>query len=438
MRGRWAALASVVFLAIPGAASARAAAIGPSCAWDFRFDPNVANVAFPDTVANYWFLELPAVPGETLTLQGRYPHARYISYTTYDAQTAAIDGVNDQAIQPDPGSVNPFLAGADRTSSERDYTVTAVYGQRPSGGPSNTVYTTSADGSHSADAFVLVYRVYRVDQPYQQMQPPDITGGAGLPEVTVNIPGAPPSLIPDCPAHDAPETGVNQQVANQGTASTLPLVYPGQSPPIWHKFYNLAASFAYSTDNGYTGSALSEQLVPLAERRPSGGFIQNLDNAYIFTFLNRAYGSGPEGDSVVVVRAKAPTFADTFGGTATMPTAGQLRYWSLCSDEGLSQRVFGCLTDDQAILDAFGYFTLVLSTPADRPATADSLHGVNWLPFGPANDNVLILRNMLPESQSAFPYAVQYVDYGHEQDMGAYFPMTCYLTSVQFDHGGGC
>ena len=56
-----------------------------------------------------------------------------------------------------------------------------------------------------------------------------------------------------------------------------------------------------------------------------------------------------------------------------MPTGTQLRYWSMCSYEVASERYYGCVADDEVATDVNGFFTLVLSDPADRPANAAEL-----------------------------------------------------------------
>ena len=120
------------------------------------------------------------MPGSSLTITGAYPHARYISFTTYDPALRAVDGANDAHIGPDPGSVDVFLPGADRTAdaARRHYTLTVVFGQRPKNPPPNTIYTTSTDGSHAAPDFLVVYRVYRADQGR------GIDGGVGIPSIS--------------------------------------------------------------------------------------------------------------------------------------------------------------------------------------------------------------------------------------------------------------
>src|SRR5438874_9772025 len=172
MGRRWMRMTAVVAVGVwlagvPAASGAPAStptATGTGCAWPFRLDPTVANTLYPDSAANYWITELPAVPGETLTIKARYPYGRYMSFTSYTPYLFSIDGIHDADIAPDPGSVNPYLPGADRYASPRDYTVTVVFGTRPATPAPNTLYTTSTDGSRTGSSFLLPYRVYRPDK----------------------------------------------------------------------------------------------------------------------------------------------------------------------------------------------------------------------------------------------------------------------------------
>src|SRR5438309_7331821 len=152
---------------------------GTTSARPNRLDPTAANTLYPDTAANYWVTNIPAVPGETLTITGQYPHGRYMSFTTYTPYLFSVDGLHDSAIAPDPGSTNPYLPGADRSATPRAYTVTAVFGQKPASPAPNSIYTTSADGSKTGSSFRIVYRVYRPDVGL------DDKGGVPLPQITV-------------------------------------------------------------------------------------------------------------------------------------------------------------------------------------------------------------------------------------------------------------
>jgi len=424
-----AALLAPLLTAPPGAG--RAADTPRNCGWQFRFDPTAVNTLYPDQVANYWFLAAPAVPGATITLNGTYPHARYISLITYDPALRAVDGLNDQGIGPDPGSSNPFLAGANRTVTMRAYTVTVVFGQVPATRQPNTIYTTDADGAHVAPFFLVVYRIYRVDQAYDLQG--DITGGVPLPKVTYNAPGAAPATLPDCPYPPVPPTTINQQIANAGSPASSPLFqYPGTNPPTYHKFYNLPTSLTQApTDNGYTGTTIGDAASVYTMQLPSGGFLQNLDNAYVFAQLTHGYGN------VAVVHGQLPTFPETYPNATTMGT-GQLRYWSLCTNDGPSERYYGCLNDDKLHLDANGYYTIVISTDAARPVCTQPpptgpLPCADWLPWGPNGAVLVILRNMLPDP--SFANSIQAYNFTSPpngptlpQSMAVYYPCTGYYS----------
>lgn len=433
---RFAVLIAVACLAPLAVAPSGAAR---NCAWEFRIDPALINVAYPDEFANYWTLVLPAVPGATLTIRGTYPHARYMSFVSYAATLQSADGLADIAVDPDPGSENPFVAGHARNTPDalRGYTVTVKYLDPGEAAPPvrerNTLYTASADGSKSGQAFTLIYRVYRPDATYDE----DITGGAGLPSVTYNAPGGSSYEIPSCPYPEVPPNDINKTVANAGGANSDggTVKHPGFDPPVWRKFQNFARSVSQAaTENEYWGTTFSDALKPVADALPKGGFADNPDNNYISTILSHGHGQ------IAVFRAMLPSTPDTHPDAAVMPGGTQLRYWSMCSNDGPSQRYYGCAMDDGVAptLAPDGTYTLVVSTPPDRPASVDDgTCGCVWLPWGPGGSVVLIMRNMLPDA--GFAQAIQNAGYGtEEQDLGPYYPAGCYMTAASFDAGNRC
>ena len=219
-------------------------------------------------------------------------------------------------------------------------------------------------------------------------------------------------------------------MAHSGSASSNPLFpYPGTNPPTWHKFYNAPTSVAQGgTDNGYTGAIVGDGFVPYTTQLPSGGFLQNLDNAYVYAQLTHGYGN------LAVVRGQLPTFPATYQHEPTMGT-GQLRYWSVCSNDAISERFYGCLSDDEVATDANGYYTIVVSTAAARPANATRACGVSWLPWGPGSSTLLLMRNMLPAP--SFAQAIQHAQIGTEQQtMGPYYPATTYMSTAAFASRG--
>ena len=398
-----------------------------SCAWQARIDPAAFNALYPDEYANYWVTTLPAAPGARLEIRGTFPRARYISFVSYDATLRSADGLADVAIAPDAGSANPFLPGADRTTEQRTYTVHVVFGDPPQQREPNTLYTSNADGSKRGYVFNVIYRVYRADVGL------DIDGGAGLPAVTYVTPQGARADIPTCPYEDVPANPLNQQIANAGGQNSGgTFMHPGFNPPVWHKFLNFARSLSQGvTEGGYTGTRFSDALRPVTESLPPGGFADNPDNNYIFTLLSHGHGQ------IAVFRFKLPRAPDTYPGSTVMDPDVDLRYWSMCSNDGPTQRYFACVMDDNVPVDADGYVTLVVSTPPDRPATATSSSGVAWLPWGPGGSVVLIMRNMLPSP--SFAESIQRARYDHEaEDMGAYYPAGCYMSAASFDAGARC
>jgi hypothetical protein len=166
------------------------------------------------------------------------------------------------------------------------------------------------------------------------------------------------------------------------------------------------------------------------------GLGTNPDARYLITPLAWIPGR------VVVVRGKAPTFADTRAGESpTKPT--QVRYWSF----GTGANVVPWITpssvgtgDFQIPTASDGTYTLVVSQPADRPANATPEQGVAWLPGSdPSQPGLLWLRQVLP-SQEYFPQSVWAVPEGvpgvAEQIMGPYFPQTVYCDKATFEAGG--
>ncbi|MCU1451691.1 MAG: hypothetical protein JWP02_3861 [Acidimicrobiales bacterium] len=417
---------AALVLSLVGAPPARSAPTptGTACSWPTRLDPTVGNTLYPDSAANYWITNLPAVPGETLTIRGQYPYGRYMSLTTYTPYLFSIDGLHDAAIAPDAGSSNPFVAGAERyATTPRNYTLTVVLGQKPAAPPPNTLYTTSADGSKTGTNFRLAYRVYRPDEGK------DDRGGVPLPQVTVNMPGGQSFPLPQCDVPGFPPNGVNNVVANANGAPAGP-PWPGTNPPTWHRFYNGLTSAATLTDNGVTGTQASDGAnAQIMQQSSKGGFLDNPDNAYVYAGFSRGYGS------VVVLHGKLPTFAATYPAAATMPGGTQLRYWSMCTYDVASERYYGCVPDDEVATDASGGFTIVVSDPSNRPANATAACGANWLPFGPAPESLAIMRNMLPDA--SFTNAIQSAGYGTEaKDLGAYYPAGLYTTKSAFEAKG--
>jgi hypothetical protein len=402
--------------AAPAASAAPAAGVDQTCQLTAtRFDPDTVNVLFPDQSAQYWSMEYAAVPGTRIRIDGIFPYARYTSWNVYDPLLRPFAHETDVNLQPDPGSSNPFIEGADRTTpvSERHYTLFITFspGDRP--GP-NTIFVDP--GKHPVGLATL--RVYVPDEGR------DITGGVGLPQVTwqpTAATGSPPVPSP-CRNLEKPSSNAVTTAYAAVNGPEVGPPYPGRNPPSWHKFVNLCQSGAdLLLDNAF-GDLLPKPSSNPCSSFGSGGFLSNLDNAYVYAFTSRGFGR------LVVFHGHAPTFAATYPDAAVMPSGEQVRYWSFCQNDPVDQRYVACRRDDQVALDSSGDYTIVVSQPASWPrAAARACAGrTSWIPWGPQPDGVMIYRQMLPDP--SFAQAIQNVSYGHEQaQMGQYYPAGRYF-----------
>jgi len=172
---------------------------------------------------------------------------------------------------------------------------------------------------------------------------------------------------------------------------------------------------------------------PPVFKRPAtvAGIYPNRDNAYLASIANYQPGK------VIVVRGKAPTTPDTQAGQSPA-TPSQLRYWSFCTNEYRKPYpVSFCTIDHEAPLDASGYYTIVVSTPGERPTTATTANGIDWVDWGSTSTNLLMaFRHMLPDP--GFTQTVKNVAPGQlaSEVMGEYTPVAKYCDKATFEAGG--
>lgn len=396
---------------------AGAPAVPPAgCSWYSQSNPDVANFAYPDANATYWGTQMIAIPKTGLIVHGRFPHARYFSIIAYDPALRPVGGLRDDQIDPQTG-VNRFRTGR---KGDGTYTIHILATPAPAHPAPNTIYAGAMhEGEPNPGGFVL-YRVYVPDDPA------DPTGGAGLPDVSLDVAGATTVPFAQCRSGGGlPSPGVNQLVAgmNYPAALTPPVAAPSDTnPPTWQKFYG------YSSVAG-TVSPSAANLAP-----GGGGFLSNVDNEYIAAGIERKFGD------LVVFRALMPTFPDTRAGAPPWAPR-QVRYWSICENETVTERYVACTADYQAVLDPTGHATFVISDPDQRPTNADAAHAVNWLPWGGAYpDGRIIYRQML--AAPSFRHAIAQVSQGEPlaPTLGAYLPAIAYCTKTQFERTGadGC
>lgn len=415
---------------------------GPrSCFWargPVSADPYL-NIAYPDAATFYWASVFTVPADAKLTLEGKFPHSRYMSFSSYDSAGAPIESVADYLIKPRPGSSNPFLPNADRTSPNRDYSFEVVdkhpdakqkTGMNLTGETRDFIHAPKyGKGQHG-----VIYRIYANDKGQ------DLTGGVGLPTPVLTyadgrvLRGAEvcPALKTRQPLQLDPAAmavPMEKYYELLAAAAKISPTFPATSPATWSQQLDRQALY-----DMYTGKP------PAADaRRSIGGFYPNLDNQYIRTVLNRKLGK------VFVMRGKAPTTPKTINGDAKMGS-GDLRYWSFCSNQGFANtRVNGCVKDEDIPVGPDGYYTVVVSRAADRPRNAIPQCGVAWLPMADDGDGavdpdvtVLQLRHMLGAQD--FAHSIQSIGkVGDEaKDMDEYFPHGQYVSASAFETAVPC
>ncbi|RKE23640.1 hypothetical protein [Streptomyces sp. TLI_171] len=440
LRGSFTATAAAVVLgttvlAPPALATTRGGPadqgrVAADCFW-FGPTPSLAsraqNYAYPDSGATYWAAMFTLPAGATLTFDGEYAHARYQSLNSYDvANHAPTDALNDVSTNPDAGSRNPYLPGARRAGeAHRSYTATVVGAQRPADAGARAANTLYA-GVPGQPETVLLYRVYLPDRGR------DATGGTGLPRPSLHL--ADGTTVTGRAACDAVQAQHRETLPltslSPDTYRALrdqpgrPVGFPAEATPVWHSFYNSAATIA-CVFQGQCGGTPAK----------SGGQYSNKDNEYVSAEVSRAYGN------VLVLHGKLPTTPATVDRAPRMPAGTDLRYWSLCSNESMATTAaVACIDDEDLVTDRDGNYTVVLSLPQDRPRNATPANGVNWLSLSPEGDgaghldnSMLVLRNMLPSP--AFGHAVQNTRVpGDERAvMGPYLPTGAYTTTESFE-----
>ncbi|MGX1668146.1 hypothetical protein [Streptomyces sp. NPDC055400] len=411
-------------------AAARHASAASSCFWTGPFTPDQDkfNYAYLDAKALYWSTQYTIPEGSRLTLKGAYAHARYQSLNSYEATSAVpLTALNDQQIQPDKGSRNPYLPGAKRTFPKRSWTVD-VEPKAPPKDPAQQQPNTLYAAQPGSNAQALIYRVYVPDRGR------DMTGGVGLPEPVLTLADGKQltgqalcDTVHPTNAMGPRVSPLNEYLARREQPGK-PVTFPATSPVAWHASYTQQ----WSIDCVYHG-----KCTPAPPR--GVGQYSNLDNAYVAAWINR--GLGP----VLVLKGKVPTTPRTYDGDKRMASA-QLRYWSLCSYETWSTKVDGaqsCVYDQQLKPDRDGDFTVIVSRPGDRPRNARSECGVNWIAWpekgdgaGHLDDALLLLRNMMPAKD--FKQAPQFTRTGDDEAnvMGPYLPKGAYTTKAGFEQQG--
>src|ERR1022692_342657 len=363
----------------PAPASGTPAPAAGSCAWPTLISAQIYNNVVPDAAASVWVQPIVVHKNLRIVISGRYPDARYASFSVYTSggssftSNGAGSSLPDYRIAPhrgdvSPGQVNPLPPPAGTSSGHPGYLMYRVY--LPAGGS------------------------------FSRVQLPALTLRQGHAART----------LPACRSHNSPVPA-----PATAPASAAALGQPAGSSP--------------------AAAPVPRQLQFFKPAQPRyGGLLPNADSAYVLAYL-----VPPAPSDVVVVTAKAPASAPG-SHPSVWPAPGEdVRYWSMCIGLGAAhlptvvnklpggKTDYGCRADDATKLDSSGDNAFVIGTESQR-AAIDRIPGATFLPFStsqPAALHLLLLRNMLVSRQ--FPHSVQAVAQAGDPAaaaaaMGPYYP----------------
>jgi hypothetical protein len=407
------------------------------CFWVATLHPQTFNILIPDLAVTYWISQFRLPAGARLDLKGSFPHARYMSFASYNPSGQPVDGLADDAITPDAGSVNPYQPGAQRLGAQRSFTVHVQSKPMQAGTPvdettrpANTLFVPTDEPTYQ-----VWLRVYAADQGLGP------TGGAPLPAPVMTLADGSrvegealcrQFVVKEGALRDfrATRDGLQGAFAVPGAKAPFHPAQPG--PVTWNAFYNPPRVMGNLLVN-----TPFENLRERMDKVRRAGFYSTLDNVYMSAYVDNRYGDA------LVLRAKAPRTPRTQQGTATLQRDVDMRYWSICKSRSVHDGATdACLLDEQVPQDAQGRYTVVISTPQTRPANARNECGVAWMPWGTGDGmgnphgGFLVMRHLKPTPGFAHSLAATKTPGDESAVLGPYYPETTYEAKAAFEARG--
>ena len=445
-----------------GSASAVTAAVvapveSPGCAWPVESTPATANAAAPDPFAAYWLTPFLASRSESVTISGRFPTSRFMSFAVYNASFQVFANtvhskrvssyLSGYQLAPDKGTSNPWHTGWVRKGQRftvRLMPVVTAAQQRSENAIPTIDQQAPAGTSGPSGVGYVVFRAYL---------PAGGDDAVQLPSITVTE-GGTSTTLPRCSAQSGT---TSEAVSDQRTASVSTL-----------------AVLSGLRDDGVamsctTGCAAPELQYFGPSADSEAGLFPDPVNGYIEMRFS------PKPGYVIVTHGKAPTSPTTAGHGSPGNSIGahpvswikpkfQVLSWSIAnylaalpypvvktSQGGAAQ--FGGTPDYLTTLQD-GYYTVVSSLPSDKPSAASlKANAATWIPMSASNSatpEFQLLRNVLPQ-QSRYPEGFAFIKPPADpsdiippakvrQQMAAYYPQTaqCPVGTFETDGWAGC
>ena len=304
----------------------------------------------------YAYFSFKSDPSTVYRITGEFPHVRYMSIETnkrldnLGVGTWDVDAIQDHAIIPDSGSINPFTPGESKNASPRKYTVYAV----PVGIQYNA--TNRVDVATDTSGGSIWLRMVAPNNGYTVKSQADYKK---LPLPTIEALDLSGNTKP-CPLNSIVSSSIDNSIINSVQAQTIipSLDLEGILKPVVgavtpEKFWRFSFSVISMPFEGNSG-------IP----------------GYSYGMTKMTIGN------VALVKFKAPSFTNTFPDSYTIfNPVEDLRYWSLCSLNLDTAKGLACMADHQLHVDKYGFVTIVYGLMGDSEVmTKAQAKGYNFLP----------------------------------------------------------
>ena len=409
-----------------------------NCFWMGPVSIDSFNTAYPDGGALYWpsVFKFPNDADAYLEIKGKFPQARYMSLHSYTTGAKPYDFLTDMNIKPDSGNSNPYVTGS--YGDQQNYTLKIMPGVVPETKQPNTIYLGPTENISSTP---LILRIY-VPETKE-----DLTGGSGLPSVTLvrgngeRVSGKQLCAELENPIIGGPKRFIAAPVIPMELYKKMMAIREVRESLLeskmdeWVVFWD--PRIGVLRISAPTLGWMMRKIAGAGLIKKSSGYYANFDNEYVSLYLNDKFGK------VVILEGKMPR-TPTQGTQWSDSSKYDIRYWSLCTNEGLATTRFSdCVYDSNVVLDTNRDYKIVISKKANRPDNATRECGITWLDWGDkgdgaGNENItlLLLRNMLATAH--FKQAIQNVPaVGKEKNtMGAHLPKPTYSSRAAFEKRG--
>lgn len=375
----------------------------------FNNFPNLPDIAGANYFANDFMITrfglsfgdaFAVEPGGKVVFHGQYPRSRYFAFHPNDMDLNNLPTLRDRDLEPDAGSVNPFSDSVRliQNIGEGDanyYTATLVFGPEPENPQANTRYVGEKKSGGTNRYLINMLRLYASDLGNGAN-----SGGVPLPAVTIyDAEGAISQHYDEC---DLYQQG-GEDITTALKFPALPIAdHRAREVPVW------------STSSNF--EAPSDTLA-------------NADVQYMSTVYSRRFGE------LFLIRARYLTGPDTRAGVPVNAPGYDTRLYTICNYNIWNGSAIQCLLNTDLDIDEQGYYTLVISDIADRPANLVS-ESATWINWGPYLDGQVSFRHIYRENRWVSEIASALEGGAVSAEAKPYVPLARHCSREAFETGG--